>query len=243
MSARRQGKVDGNSPTLHISQAISSYAPGNPVVKNEWVYEPSGIRLKTKYDDSTSRYIIQNCTHCGYTTITYGTAKNRLSQVRSSRKYARYKRYIVINGTKVYRGRRARGIFCRMGFNSNTKNEHSRQHEFHSAILLEMDAWQPKTNSARMSIRCSTPRSEILFYNKGTRGFGYAFCPYCGRMKSEQSPDASDPIMPRHKHLLASTLCPGGENDGAAVRRHVLLVEDTKQILLKSSFMIKITIL
>ena len=43
-------------------------------------------------------------------------------------------------------------------------------------------------------------------------------------MKSEQSPDASDPIMPRHKHLLASTLCPGGENDGAAVRRHVLLV-------------------
>ena len=75
MSARRQGKVDGNSPTLHISQAISSYAPGNPVVKNEWVYEPSGIRLKTKYDDSTSRYIIQNCTHCGYTTITYGTAK------------------------------------------------------------------------------------------------------------------------------------------------------------------------
>lgn len=68
-------KVDGNSPTLHISQAISSYAPGNPVVKNEWVYEPSGIRLKTKYDDSTSRYIIQNCTHCGYTTITYGSAK------------------------------------------------------------------------------------------------------------------------------------------------------------------------
>lgn len=40
-------KVDGNSPTLHISQAISSYAPGNPVVKNEWVYETNGIRLKT----------------------------------------------------------------------------------------------------------------------------------------------------------------------------------------------------
>lgn len=75
-----------------------------------------------------------------------------------------------------------------------------------------------------MSIRCSTPRSEILFYNKGASGYGYAFCPYCGRMKSEKSPDSTERMMPHHKHLLASTPCLGGENDGAAVRRHVLLV-------------------
>lgn len=31
-------------------------------------------------------------------------------------------------------------------------------------------------------------------------------------------------MLSHHKHLLASTSCPGGENDGAAVRRHVLLV-------------------
>ena len=95
---------------------------------------------------------------------------------------------------------------------------------FIQPILLEMDAWQPKTNSAKMSIRCSTPRSEILFYNKGASGYGYAFCPYCGRMKSEKSPDSTERMMPHHKHLLASTPCLGGENDGAAVRRHVLLV-------------------
>lgn len=33
-------KVDGNSPTLHISQAISSYAPGNPVVKTNGSMRP-----------------------------------------------------------------------------------------------------------------------------------------------------------------------------------------------------------
>ena len=43
-------------------------------------------------------------------------------------------------------------------------------------------------------------------------------------MKSEKSPDSAERMMPHHKHLLASAPCPGGENDGAAVRRHVLLV-------------------
>lgn len=43
-------------------------------------------------------------------------------------------------------------------------------------------------------------------------------------MKSEKSPDSTERMMPHHKHLLASTPCLGGENDGAAVRRHVLLV-------------------
>lgn len=217
-------KVDGNSPTLHISQAISSYAPGNPVVKNEWVYEPSGIRLKTKYDDSTSRYIIQNCTHCGYTTITYGTAKTDCP------KCGRRGSMHGIKDISLSTEQRFTEVVEPAAFSVAWDSTPTRKMNtlgsmnFIQPILLEMDAWQPKTNSARMSIRCSTPRSEILFYNKGTRGFGYAFCPYCGRMKSEQSPDASDPIMPRHKHLLASTLCPGGENDGAAVRRHVLLV-------------------
>ncbi len=65
-----------NYPTMHLSQAISSYAPGNQVVKNEWIYEPNGILLKTKYDDNSARYVLQNCTHCGYTTIISGSAMN-----------------------------------------------------------------------------------------------------------------------------------------------------------------------
>lgn len=217
-------KVDGNSPTLHISQAISSYAPGNPVVKNEWVYEPSGIRLKTKYDDSTSRYIIQNCTHCGYTTITYGNAKTDCP------KCGRHGTMHGIKDISLSTEQRYTEVVEPAAFSVAWDSTPTRKMDtlggmnFIQPILLEMEAWQPKTNSAKMSIRCSTPRSEILFYNKGANGYGYAFCPYCGRMKSEKSPDSAERMMPHHKHLLASTLCPGGENDGAAVRRHVLLV-------------------
>lgn len=217
-------KVDGNSPTLHISQAISSYAPGNPLVKNEWVYEPSGIRLKTKYDDSTSRYIIQNCTHCGYTTITYGSAKTDCP------KCGRYGTMHGIKDISLSIEQRFTEVVEPAAFSVAWDSTPTRKMDtfgsmnFIQPILLEMDAWQPKTNTAKMSIRCSTPRSEILFYNKGVSGYGYAFCPYCGRMKSEKSPDSAERMMPHHKHLLASAPCPGGENDGAAVRRHVLLV-------------------
>ena len=217
-------KVDGSSPTLHISQAISSYAPGNPVVKNEWVYEPSGIRLKTKYDDSTSRYIIQNCTHCGYTTITYGSAKTDCP------KCGRHGTMHGIKDISLSIEQRFTEVVEPAAFSVAWDSTPIRKMgtlggmNFIQPILLEMDAWQPKTNSAKMSIRCSTPRSEILFYNTGASGYGYAFCPYCGRMKSEKSPDSTERMMPHHKHLLASTPCLGGENDGAAVRRHVLLV-------------------
>lgn len=48
-----------NSPTMHLSQAISAYAPGKQVVKNEWIYQPAGILMKTKYDDNTTRYVLQ----------------------------------------------------------------------------------------------------------------------------------------------------------------------------------------
>lgn len=67
---------DENSPTMHLSQAISAYAPGKQVVKNEWIYQPAGILMKTKYDDNTTRYVLQNCTHCGYTVIRQGNVLN-----------------------------------------------------------------------------------------------------------------------------------------------------------------------
>lgn len=217
-------KVDGNSPTLHISQAISAYAPGNPVVKNEWVYQPSGIRLKTKYDDTSSRYIIQNCTHCGYTTITYGSAKTDCPKCEQHGSMHGIKDISISTEQRFTEVVEPAAFTVAWDSAPTRKLDSLGGMNFIQPILLEMDAWQPKNSSARISIRCSTPRSEILFYNKGVSGYGYAFCPYCGRMKSESTPDITGSVMPRHKHLLASTPCPGGEHDRAAVRRHVLLV-------------------
>ena len=216
-------RTDNNPPTLHISQAISSYAPGNPVVKNEWVYKPSGIRMKTKYDE-TSRYIIQNCAHCGYTTITYGNAQTDCP------KCGQHGTMHGIQGLALAEGQRFTEVVEPAAFTVAWDSAPVRKMDslgrmnFIQPVLLNMDAWPGKTDSARISIRCSTQRSEILFYNKGTNGYGYAFCPYCGRMESETSSISTEPMMSRHRHLLAPIPCPGGKNNGKDVRRHVLLV-------------------
>lgn len=54
------GKENAKMPTMHLSQAISAYAPGNKVVINEWCYQPSGITMKTRFD-ATKKNVIQYC--------------------------------------------------------------------------------------------------------------------------------------------------------------------------------------
>ena len=73
-----------------------------------------------------------------------------------------------------------------------------------------------------MTVRCSSQKSEILFYNRGHNGYGYAFCQYCGKMEEEKNIDVSEDVMKGHKHLSNGVPCPGG--DAGNIRRHVLLV-------------------
>lgn len=210
-------------PTMHLSQAISSYAPGSKIIKNEWVYEPTGIRLKSKYDNSTSRYILQNCTNCGYTTINYGSAMtgcpkcgkpNSMHGIRdiSASTEQRFTEVVEPAAFSVAYGSRP------------TRKMDNSPMNFIQPVLLEMEPWQKRTSSAKLTVRCSTPKSEILFYNRGRNGYGYAFCPYCGRMQSEKAMDSAESLMAGHKHLSSGSTCPGGESNGSSIRRHVLLV-------------------
>ena len=133
---------------LRLSILVRQSHPMLQVIpcKEQWVYEPSGIRLKTKYDDSTSRYIIQklyplwiyndylrngqktDCPKCGRRGSMHGI-----------------KRYIVINGTKGLPRSRARGIFLSHGIQlQHEKMNTLGSMNFIQPILLEMDAWQPK---------------------------------------------------------------------------------------------------
>ena len=95
---------------------------------------------------------------------------------------------------------------------------------FIQPVLLEMEPWEEKSSSAKMMVRCSTSKSEILFYNKGRNGYGYAFCPYCGRMESEKNIDLSGRPLAGHRHMSNGLPCPGGLAGGSNIRRHVLLV-------------------
>ena len=93
-------------------------------------------------------------------------------------------------------------------------------------VLLKMEPWSENEHEIKFKMRSGANGSEILFYNKG-KGYGYALCPYCGRMKVEDGfAGASDDKHPLalHKHLLAGKECQGTENDGANIRRNVLLV-------------------
>jgi superfamily II DNA/RNA helicase len=215
---------DSNYPTMHLSMAISAYAPGSQVVKNEWIYEPAGIRLKTKYDDNSSRYILQNCTHCGYTTIIYGNAKNDCPMCGEHDSMHGIKDLCLSNDQRFTEVVEPAAFSVAWG-NKPTRRMNARgPMNFVQPVLLEMEPWQEKTSQAKLTVRCSTPRSEILFYNKGRHGYGYAFCPYCGRMESEVSIDYSKHMLEFHKQLTTGVPCVGGESNGMNVRRHVLLV-------------------
>lgn len=210
-------------PTLHLSQAISSYAPGCKIIKNEWVYEPTGIRLKSKYDNNTSRYILQNCTNCGYTTINYGNAMTGCPKCGKSNSMHGVKDISASTEQRFTEVVEPAAFSVAYGSKPTRKMNNSSMN-FVQPVLLEMEPWQKRTSSAKLTVRCSTPKSEILFYNMGRLGYGYEFCPYCGKMQSEEGLDSSEIILAGHKHLSSGSACPGGESNGSSIRRHVLLV-------------------
>ena len=174
-----------NYPTMHLSQAIAAYAPGSQVVKNEWIYEPAGIRLKTRYEENTSRYIIQNCSNCGYTTISYGSAKNDCPKCNGQNTMHGI-RDINIGDNRFTEVVEPAAFTIAWGSKPTRKMKGRGALDFIQPVLLEMDPWGEKTSSAKITVRCSTPQSEILFYNRGRSGYGFAFCPICGRMESEK---------------------------------------------------------
>lgn len=213
-----------NYPTMHLSQAISAYAPGSQVVKNEWIYEPVGIRLKTKYDNNTSRYILQNCISCGYTTINYGSAMSHCPKCGETDSMHGIRDISIESGQRFTEVVEPAAFSIAWGAKPTRKMNGANNMDFIQPVLLGMDPWQKKTSSAKMTVRCSTSKSEILFYNKGRSGYGYAFCPYCGRMESEKEIVSTNSVMSRHRHLITGAPCIGGDAGGRNMRRHVLLV-------------------
>lgn len=214
----------GKMPTLHLSHAISSYAPGNKVIINEWCYEPSGITLKSRFD-STKKNVIQYCNHCHYTTIVYGKPLDECPSCHYVGTMEGINNMTI--GTNHFTEIVEPAGFS-VGWDSKPtrvlKNYNSIN--FIQPVLLKMEPWSEDEHDIKFKMRCGSTGSEILFYNKG-RGQGFALCPYCGRMKVEKTfAGASDDDHPLafHKHLLGGKECLGNENGGVNIRRNVLLV-------------------
>lgn len=216
-------KDSSDDPTMHLSQAIAAYAPGSKIVKNEWVYEPAGIRMKLKYDTATSRYVLQNCANCGYTTIRYGNPESRCPKCQKSNTMYGIKDFASTIDHRFTEVVEPAAFSVDYGYKATRKMETNRI-DYIQPVLLEMDPWQEKQPTEKIAVRCSTPQSEILFYNRGGSGYGYALCPYCGKMQSETESHSDEIRLANHRHLSTGVLCPGGESNGGKIRRHVLLV-------------------
>jgi len=210
-------------PTQHLSQAISTYAPGKQIVINEWCYQSSGIALKSKFDEA-KRYIIQHCHKCSYTQIVYGTPLSHCPKCNSAN-ITGFGDLCADGNTKFTEIVEPAG-FCVdwLGSVKPTrviKNDHSMS--FTQPLLLQMDPWPEKTSGIKVSMRVSTEESEILFYNSGSHQKGFMLCPYCGRMESESDEGAQKRFID-HKHLETGASCEGAGHDGARIRHNVLLV-------------------
>ena len=209
------------SPSMHLSQAISAYAPGTQVIKNEWCYEPAGIKLKTKYDANATRYALQHCSKCGYSTIVSGDSLKDCPKCETTGSMRGVDLGSAV-GKPFTEIVEPAGFTTGFGSKVNRVVKSKNSFNFIQPVLLEMEDWPARKTMPKILMRTSTSQSEILFYNSGEQGMGYAFCPYCGRMESEKS-HIESPLI-NHKHLNTGAACDGGKNDGNRIRRNVLLI-------------------
>ena len=215
-------KYDKNRKLLsrHLSMAISEFAPGSQVVLNEWCYVPSGIQLKSQWNE-TKRALIQNCPKCGLSKITFGNHLDECPHCGEGQ---------ILQGVQ---GLSTKSSFTEIiepaGFLVDYNYEPTRKVKRNEIniiqpILLEMEPWRNDGNI--FDIRCGTSQSEILYYNKGN-GKGFALCGHCGKMIKENKlvGDENDlnPLL-NHTHLHTGGHCTGTENNGNGIRRNVLLV-------------------
>lgn len=222
----RFGDSLSKMPTQHLSQAISNYAPGKQIIINEWCYESSGIALKTKFDE-TKKHVVQSCAKCGYTSVIYGNPYHDCPMCHEHDSMYGVKDMAIGNNTRFTEVIEPVGFGVRFDYKpSRTLRSHNSM-DMIQPVLLQMEPWTARIQGAKFAMRCSTPVSEILFYNRGTSGKGYALCPYCGRMESETTfatETADKNPLELHQHLETGGACEGSGDHGTHIHRNVLLV-------------------
>lgn len=209
------------SVTRHLSRSILEFAPGTQLVCNEWVYEPEGIMMKTKFQQAAELYAVCTCGNCGHSFVERGTidsntpcpqcASRKLKSLDGIAKGGMFTRVVEPAGFTVsvhYRPRRY------------TRND--KQFQMLLPQLLNMAPWpkdKDNTNSQKLKLRTSadTDNPQILFFNKGTHGHGFALCCTCGRMKAENSgEEQNNNPLGTHNHLHTGRDCDG------TVLRHIV---------------------
>ena len=199
------------------SQAIQEYAPGKEVVIANMVYPVIGIEIEGDVNaDRTSERCLSKCTTCGYVSLSHNTQHQcpqcggNLTPILDGQNPNENTLSVEPTGFVAGTGRR-------------TKNPKI-PNDFVVPELIGMEQWDDEQNGEVYSMRSSKHAdAQILYVNKG-HGYGFAYCPYCGKMEAESGIgiQALPSAMNGHLHLFTGNRC-YGNNTGATIRRNVIL--------------------
>lgn len=221
-----------SNPSYSLRDAIAQYAPGNSVAVDGVVYTVRGIEITNMYDNS----------HKAYKTIYRNSDRTVIDDAGLSNqiKWTVNDKY----GLELIQP---------VGFMPDINEDKTRiinNNAFSrvSAQLIDADDWSNNVTEPHLfSVRPNSDsgNAKILYYNEG-KGYGYCYCPWCGRtVLEEEVADKDEPLRfppefnpVRHKPQNGQTERPnyhfaitgkdmrkmcGCSNDKAKVKRNVII--------------------
>ena len=173
--------MTSSNPSYSLRDAIAQYAPGNSVAVDGVVYTVRGVEITNMYDDNRKTY----------KTIYRNADKTVIDKPDLSN--------AIKWGVNDKIGLE---LIQPVGFMPDMNEDKTRIMDSNaftrvSAQLIDADDWSDHVTEPHLfSVRpnSETGNAKILYYNEG-RGFGYCFCPRCGRMVLEDS--VADPAEPK----------------------------------------------
>lgn len=221
----QKSKKDSYRPisvTRHLSRSILEFAPGTQLVCNEWVYEPEGIVMKSQYQQAAELYAVCTCGNCGHSFVERGTIDSKTPCPQCGSQKLKSLDGIVAEKGKFTRVVEPAGFTVSVQHRPKRHVRNDKQFQMLLPQLLNMAPWpkdKDNTNGQKLKLRTSadTDNPQILFFNKGTYGHGFALCCTCGRMKAENSgEEQNNNPLGTHNHLHTGGPCSG------TVLRHIV---------------------
>lgn len=187
--------MTSSNPSYSLRDAIAQYAPGNSVAVDGVVYTVRGIEITNMYNDN----------HKAYKTIYRNSDKTVIDDVNLSNqiKWTVNEKYGI-------------ELIQPVGFMPDINEDKTRIMDSNvftrvSAQLIDADDWSNNVTEPHLfSVRPNSDsgNAKILYYNEG-KGYGYCFCPRCGRTVIEEEvadkdeplkfPYEFNPIQAKHK--------------------------------------------
>lgn len=211
-----------DSPSFHITRALTEYAPGRSVVLDGWVYTSEGISVKTIFNE-TKIPKVRSCRHCGHQQLyTWDFNLGAPCSV-----CGKDDSLTALHGI----GEGFTELIEPAGFSVDIHAEPTRRTEFApkttyvEPLLLNMGPWGGHSSS-RIDLRVGDENAQIVYYNIGA-GRGFAVCLDCGRTVP-MGPDGANPLED-HRRLrggreenMSVSICRGNDLPHR-IRRNVVL--------------------